>query len=654
MHQLFSKSIAVLACLVLSGVARAEPVLTGTLIQSVNTDRSHYSGADMPRMFVTLNNRTGGVFTGTVTATVTGRGQPFGAPISVAVSSLAVNASQTFEIRIPTTGMAQWQGYFVDLVAANTAGAQIDRQASAIDFSPDWATYPRQCWNVGDYTSWGGWVPPFFKGPEKDIASLNAYKCNNLQLYNLLARWHMPYAGGESWTNGDGQVISAALIRRSVASARRFGMGTFFYMPLYGANYGIAPGFTQDGSGAQLSWGMFTSACGANGGTCQISDLWTYNDKIAYMNPNNAQWQNYWIQQARLIIHKFGVDGFFADTYGTIYRALWDASGNRIIMDTAYSSFLQNIAQKLGGAIILNPAGSYLEQNLVQSLLEAYHFVERWNNPTDIGNFGAFLTKAQQVWGWAAAAGRTQSLGLDWDMGMNKTLGASSSCSINGGSTACTFNTPGVLYQEAAILATGAHHAWIVDGQQNPGDGARFISGEDFPIGNQLSPKPDMVQGEYDYQNFGVAYEKLLRLNISASTVAAPSITSGATGSTVAAAGSVWMFQNHRSGFDILHLLNYQQMSSTSFNDVNDNCACAAAPTTTGALQIKMYVTSGGSLGNLYTASPDVNHGAPVNLTYVTGSDSSGSYITFTLPSLAYWDMVWLENGVTTSDYGAI
>ncbi len=643
-------ALAGVAALFAAGTAYAEPVLSGPLIQSVNTDLSRYKGGEQVRMIVTLSNKTGAPFTGTITGTVTGRGAQVGSPVAATVTALPAGGTATAELRFPSS-QTNWQGYFVSLVAADQNGHQLDQEGGAFDISSDWSTYPRQCWVVGAYTDWGGWKPPFFSGAQADLQSLNAYKCNNLQFYNMLYRWHKPWVSGASWINGDGQNISTDLIKQHIAAAKSLRMGTFMYMPVYGANYGIAPDFMKDGSGAQLSWGMFTSACGANGGTCQISDLWTYNDKIAYMNPNNTAWQAYWGQQAELMRRRLGFDRMFADTYGTIYRALWDASGNRIIMDTAYSSFLNTVSGYMNGPIILNPAGSYLEQDLVQSLREAYHFVERWNNPTDIGNFGAFLTKAQQVWGWASAAGKKQSLGLDWDMGMNKTLGASSSCTINGGSTACTFNTPGVLYQEAAMLATGAHHAWIVDGQQNPGDGARFISNDDFPVGNMLSPKADMVQGEYDYQNFGVAYEKLLRRNISASTAAAPSITSGATGNTSAAAGSVWLFQNHRSGFDILHLLNYQQMSSASFSDVNDNAANAAAPTTTGALQVKMYVTAGGTLGNLYTASPDVNHGAPVSLTYATGSDSSGSYITFTLPSLAYWDMVWLENGLSSSDY---
>lgn len=625
--------------------AHADPHLSGPLIQSINTDFSRYRGGEQIRMLVTLSNSTGAPFTGTVTGTVSGRGVQVGQPVSVAVTALPAGGLITTELRFPSS-RTNWQGYLVTLVAADQNGHQLDQESGAFDLSTDWWTYPRQCWVVGTYTDWGGWKPNLFGTPQQDLQSLNAYHCNNLQFYNMLYRWHKPWTDTLSWVNGDGQTISTDLIKRHISAAKTLRMGTLMYMPIYAANYGVSPGFTRDGSGAQLSWGMFTKACGSS---CTVSDLLKFNDKIAYMDPNNKDWQAYWGQQAELMRQHLGFDGMFIDTFGTINTALWNWEASRIIMDTTYSTFLKTVQGYVNGPMVLNPAGSYNEQDLVQSGRETYHFVERWNNPSDIGNFGDFLTKARQVWG---LANRTpNNIGLDWDMGLNKTLGASKSCSINGGPIACTFNTPGVLYQEAAMLATGAHHAWIVDGQQNSGDGARFISNDDFPIGNMLSPKPDMVQGEYDYQTFGVAYEKLLRLNISASAAADPSITSGATGSTTAAAGKVWLFQNHRSGFDILHLLNYQQMSATSFSDVNDNAANAAAPTATGALQVKMYYTSGATLGGLYTASPDVNHGAPVKLTYAAGSDASGGFITFTLPSLKYWGMVWLENGVAGSDY---
>lgn len=640
----FSKILTLLGLLFFPVLAWADPTLSGPLIQSVNTDRATYTGGQSARLFVTLSNQTGSDFTGTITATVSGRGVQIGQPVSLAVTALPAAGKRRLEFRIQTDAMASWQGYFINLVATTSGGAQVDQQAAAIDSSPDWWTYPRQCWLVL-YTDFGGWKPPFFTTPDNDIRSLNAYHCNNLQFYDMDYLWHQPWTDAETWVNGDKMTISASQIRQAVATTKLMGMGSLYYFAIYGANWGIAPDFTQDGSGAQLQWGMFTSACAPH---CGVADLWKYNQDIAYMNPNNIEWQTYWAEQARLLRDHFGFDGFFVDTYGTIERALWDFWNNRIIMDTAYSSFLKTVSARLGAAFVLNPAGSYNEQDLVQSGMETYHFVERWNNPSDIGSFGDFLTKARQVWTWAAR--KIHNIGLDWDMGMNKTLMSDKTCDFNGGARVCTFNTPGVLYLEAAMLATGAHHAWIVNGDMRGNAGARFISNDDYPIGNLLSPKADMVQGEYDYQTFGVAYEKLLRLNIYATSSADPSIMSGATGSTTAAAGKVWLFQNYRSGFDILHLLNYQQMSADSFKDVSDNAANAAAPNQTGALQIKMYV-GGGTLGNLYTASPDVNHGAPVQLTYTTASDAAGKYITFSLPSLLFWDMVWLEDSTGQSDY---
>ncbi|MBF0859798.1 dextranase [Gluconobacter sp. LMG 31484] len=649
MRRRFSNALSVLAVLFCIGRAYASgPALTSTIIQSINTDRAIYNQNDTALVDVTLNNKTGSVFSGNVTATVSGRGVAIGYPINASVSSLAVGATADVILKIPVRQVVQWQGYFVNIAVTDASGTQIDQQATAIDESPDWWTYPRQCWFVGAFTDWGGWNPSTIYGtPESDIDSLNAYKCNNLQVYNLLYRWHLPMSGAESYVNGDGMTVSVPLMRQAIASAKKRGMGTLMYMPIYSANKGIAPNFQNDGAGVNLAWAVFTNNCGATN-SCTVSDAWNFSTNIAIMNTQNGNWQYYWAEQVKEWQKELGFDGPFGDTYGTISIPLWDINGARMDNSKMYSSFITAVTDRTNMPMVINPAGSYEEQDLVQSGREAYHFVERWNNSSDIGNFGDFLTKARQVWGWA---NRTpNNIGLDWDMGMNKTLGASSSCSINGGSTACTFNTPGVLYQEATMLATGAHHAWIVDGQMAPGNGARFISNDYYPIGNLLTPGADMVQAEYDYQTFGVAYEKLLRLNIGTDAVADPSITSGATGSTAAAAGKVWLIQNYRSGTDILHLLNYQQMSATSFSDVNDNAANAAAPTTTGALQIKMYV-GGGTLGNLYTASPDVNHGAPVQLTYTTATDTSGKYITFTLPSLKFWDMVWLEDSIGQSDY---
>lgn len=635
-------------------VPDSAPYLTGPLIRTLNTDRATYTSGDVVTVFVGLSNTTGSSYTGTVSATVYGRGHLMSSASSVEVTSLASGSTQVISLQLPTTGMADYQGYLVEVTATNASGDRVDSQNTAIDFSPDWWTYPRQCWVTGTFVDWGGWNPSsIYNTPYKDISALNAMHCNNLQLYNNLFRWHIPLGPSELYVNGDGQTQSKPLIRQSVSMAKSLRMGTMFYIPAYAAAITSGKDFTRDGSGTDLKWAMFDSNCSTNQGGCTISNVWKFNQDIGYMNPNNVEWQYHWAQQAKLVLDAFGVDGFFIDTYGTINTPLWDFSGNRIIMDTAYSSMLHTVAGLTPAAYTLNPAGVYNEKDLVMSKEEIFHFAERWNNPTDIGTFQDFFTRAYQIWGWGYDSGRKRSIGLDWDMGMDKTLSASKDCTLNGGQTSCVFNLPGVLYQEAAMLASGAHHDWIVGGSQGVGQGVRFISNDDYPIGNMLGASSSMIQAEFDYQTFGVAYEKLLRLNVSKSSLSDPSVTSsGVSASTTATAGKVWMSQTSRSGFDVLHLINLSTMSSASLNDVNDNAANAAEASLLSSVDVKMYYTgSGDNLGNLYIASPDANHGNSTTLTYTKGSDGSGNYITFTVPSLKYWDLVWLENGVSTSDY---
>ena len=637
------------------GSAHAAPVaqmhLPGKLFARMNTDKAFYSPGQYAHVTVGLDNQTGAAFSGRVHVNVYGRGQQV-SDFDVA-ATLAAGQKQDITLTVPTNPSASWQGYMLYLQAWNGNNI-VDEQGFALDVSADYWTYPRQCWITKTWDDWGGYTNPDLKvTPEEQIRNLNAWHCNSYQLYDHAYRWHQAYQSGPSYVNGDKLRQQRDLTERNITAAHKFGTGVFGYIPLYAANVGIDPTFPYDGTGVQLSWGVFPTDCAANSSGCGVSDLWHFDADIAYMNPNNVDWQNYWARMARDYVVNLGLDGVFIDTYGTWEAAEWDYFGNRIIMDTAYSSFLANVVPKLNTPVTLNPAGSYNEQDLVQSGYEAWHFTERWNNSSDIGDFGAFLTKARQVWGWSNR--QPHNIGLDWDMGMNKGLMADQSCNFNGGSKVCYFNTPGVIYQEAVIAGTGAHHSWLVDGNQGDNSAIRAISNDDYPIGNMATWPADMIQKEWDYQNFVVAYEKLLRLNISASSVPDPTVTSGladGAASTTAAAGKVWLVQNKRSGFTTLSLFNFQQLTSANFTDVNDNASSAVAPTVTGAITVKMYYDAGTTLGNLYYASPDIKGGVPFNLTYTTGSDTTGSFITFTLPSLSYWDFVWLEENVSSSDYG--
>jgi len=635
------------ALLLLAPCAQAMPTLTGGLIQSISPDRATYSEGAPATLTVTLHNITGAPFTGAISAQMSGRGQPLGGAVSRFVQGLANGATATVIIPMTTPTNGAYRGYLVDVTA--TAGTiQMDQQTTAIDVSPDWWTYPRQCWITGTWDSWPNHnhtpdVPPT---PEANIASLNAWHCNNLQFFNMLYRWHMPYTPAMIYTNGDGLVQDQRLIMRYLGAAKRLGMGTLGYFPMYSVNSdAVSPNFLNDGSGVQLSWGAFNNYTCGKAGSCGLSDMAGFGAanasvaNIGLMDATNAAWQAYWGKQAALWVKKYGFDAIFIDTYGNLDQ-LYRANGNGISYTTMLSGFINAAVSNTNIPAVLNAASSWLEQDLVTNGRELFHFRQAWDHPDDIANFDALHTWTRNVWSWSNRS--PHNVGIDMDMGLDKTRMNLGSCQSYAGAT-CAIGLPGALYLEASTIANGAHHNWLSDGD-------KFTTNDSYPMWGMLQTTPAFLQAEYDYQTFGVAYEKLLRDNISDSADSATVLT-GAPGSNTAAAGNVWTLQKTRNGFDILHLINFTAMNTRQMNDVQDPDGNYPPAPLIRNLTVKMYRTGDGPIGALYIASPDINHGVAQSLSYSTGTDEGGWFITFTVPHLRYYDMVWLENGAGSSDY---
>ena len=55
-------------------------------------------------------------------------------------------------------------------------------------------------------------------------------------------------------------------------------------------------------------------------------------------------------------------------------------------------------------------------------------------------------------------------------------------------------------------------------------------------------------------------------------------------------------------------------------------------------LMVRQYVEK--IPAHVYLASPDINEGIMQELMFETGTDSQGTYITFQMSSLQYWNMV--------------
>ena len=121
----------------------------------------------------------------------------------------------------------------------------------------------------------------------------------------------------------------------------------------------------------------------------------------------------------------------------------------------------------------------------------------------------------------------------------------------------------------------------------------------------------------------------------------------GVSTSANAGAAAVWVIPKKRPGYNIIHLVNLLN-NSTSELAWNDTDGTYSAPITQTDLPVKMYYTGTIGDGRLFYATPDNDFGAATELSFITGSDGGGNYINFTVPQLEYWDMIWLEiNGTT-------
>ena len=157
-------------------------------------------------------------------------------------------------------------------------------------------------------------------------------------------------------------------------------------------------------------------------------------------------------------------------------------------------------------------------------------------------------------------------------------------------------------------------------------------------LDNNLLMDGTLQQAMVNYYNFITAYENLLRdgLTDSSNSIVLPS---GPTTSTNGSSGTVWTFARSKSGTDVLHFINLLNTTSTDWMDTD---ATKAAPTTQTNVVVKYYYGTGTPTA-VHLASPDLNGGDAQSLSYTTGSDGGGNYVQFTLPSLQYWDMVWVS-----------
>ena len=88
----------------------------------------------------------------------------------------------------------------------------------------------------------------------------------------------------------------------------------------------------------------------------------------------------------------------------------------------------------------------------------------------------------------------------------------------------------------------------------------------------------------------------------------------------------------------MIHFIN---LCGTSSADWADSDGTQAEPTEQENLTVRQYVDA--IPQHVYLASPDHADGIMIELPFETGMDANGTYITFQMQQLHYWNMVILK-----------
>ncbi len=197
-----------------------------------------------------------------------------------------------------------------------------------------------------------------------------------------------------------------------------------------------------------------------------------------------------------------------------------------------------------------------------------------------------------------------------------------------------TFDENSVRLANATFAASGAFHIELGAAQGQ----AAMLSHEYYPM-NAKAMRQDLQDAMEKHYDFITAYENLLYdPDIAYADTGTQYVSiAGEEVSGAGEAGKIWYIARQTDAYNILHLLNLTGEDDTQWRNVTGD------PVLKENLEVKYYIGENTTVSGVYLASPDFGDCQTQQLAYTTGTDSNGDYIAFTIPSLEYWDMVYIR-----------
>jgi dextranase len=580
----------------------------GVVIRDIYTDLARYAPGKPVTVDVVVTNETKETAAGQVIV-----------KCSYVIWTVAALKPQSYHLRTgnTTTLVYKWlppatdfTGYLIEAKVQNATGELLDSRFTAADVSSSWTHFPR----YGYYANYGHLDTP---AAVRLAWQLKNYHINAIQYYDADYKHHIPLAGtvakpAESWPNLENRTIYRKALLDLINSGHSDGIAAMQYNAIYAAYADFAD------DGVDRRWGVFQDAKHSIQQSVQFSPSWHWaSDALYVFDTGNPGWQDYIISHEAQVLTAFPYDGWHADQFGDP-GYMYNYDGVRIEPWKSFAPFIETAKQRLGKAVIFNTVGAYGMYDTCANSTEDAVYVECWEFAHQ-KTYGDLKTTIDQ--------------GIDWSRGKGVVLAAYNDRAYAGkfsNNAPGLFNVPGVLLTDAVIFSSGGSHIEL-------GDDLHLLENEYFPD-HKLLPSASLLSTLRDYYDFDVAYENLLRGNL---TNTDNPIQLNVPMSVDGSAGAVWAFAKIGRDSQVLNMINLTSTKSADWRDDGGNDPMPAAQMN---IDVR-YFCGPESVKSISWASPDNGQCKLKTLLFKSGVENGKQYVEFTLPELAYWDMIYLDEG---------
>lgn len=581
------------------------------MVTKVYPDKARYNPGEAAMLSVELSNGPS-IFSGVLAISISRAGDIVS--FSRRAVTLAPGATTTLTFIWPTPPY-DFRGYFVEARLTNGSFA-----VSAIDVSSDWRRYPRY-----------GYITEFYEGQSHqravDIFDQLArnYHISSVQFYDWMWRHEnvILRVGSnivDPWIDWRGAHISYAVLTDMVSEAQRRGIAAMPYFQIY---IGL-DGYEQI-SGVRPQWGLFSDRSHTNQfhHTAGSTNFWVFN-------PLNFNWQNHLIGEYTDALLSVNFDGVHLDQLGDIGSgSYYDYSGNFVDLGSNFSPMI-NLSKDHLDYLETQYPGLVGHDALTFNIVDGG--IDKWGVNDAVRNSRVDFLYSE-LWGTGTYKGVYDFVKKSRAESGDKAIVLAAYVNRYE-ETGGYFDSDSVRLADASFFASGAFHIEL-------GDGEQMLGNEFFPNRTkQMSAELKLAMK--DYYDFATGYEELLfspgpgagDSGLQWISIAGRSISGNGSSNTI------WFLSRHCREFEVLHLINLLG------NDDQWRNAAGSPPLLTN-LSVQYRLGPNATINRVYFASPDTNHGVMQSLPYVSGSDSQGNFVSFTVPSLLYWDMIYFDRSVT-------